>query len=410
MQQIQHAGLQQDKMPGKTRAQSVHNISTIFSQINVNAEICAGDQQASQLQVSTNSNDGMNGSIASLSPNAARMGTFTPPHIKNHRVVVGLAGNQSFQHPMQRPVSVQIPRQAQIQQRMMQSPFSPQSQTPQSPHDQFPLSPATPSHDQFSRPASECSQPDPYLNVSDDDFPVKTESIVQSNENLSVSNQSPQTPRSYGHHSPTTSASQSPAYTGSANQVIPQSPSTVSSIRLNIGGGGGYAQAPGTPRPNFATDTTRPTVYVNSQVSPYSSPVNEQFPAPLAENNRQLRDLLQRQQMVAPNQQTPLPVAQQANMQRNDRWNVDAINTDEMMNVNANPNQHSGDVSNTFRQPLPPAMISRPQRIVGPQHQIRPHGMIENINRVSLGSFTTVFIILHRIKSYKKVIWKSRKV
>lgn len=134
----------------------------------------SGDQQPSQLQVSTNSNDGMNGSIASLSPNAARMGgTFTPPHIKNHRIVVGLSGNQSFQHPMQRPVSVQIPRQAQIQQRMMQSPFSPQSQTPQSPHDQFPLSPATPSHDQFSRPASECSQPDPYLNVSDETFPTE---------------------------------------------------------------------------------------------------------------------------------------------------------------------------------------------------------------------------------------------
>lgn len=177
--------------------------------------------------------------------------------------------------------------------------------------------------------------------------------------------------------------------------MIPQSPGTANPLRLNIGGGGGYAQAPGTPRPNFATDTTRPTVYVNSQVSPYSSPVNEQFPPPLAENNRQLRDLLQRQQMVAPNQQSSMPVPQQSNMQRNDRWNIDPIGTDEMMNVNANPNQQSGDASNTFRQPLPPGMISRPQRIVGPQHQIRPNGMIENLNRVSFASPSHICISIY---------------
>lgn len=70
-----------------------------------------------------------------------------------------------FRNVQQRTVSVQIPRQGQIQQRIVQSPFSPQSQAPQSPHNQFPLSPATSSHDQFSRPSSECSQ-DPYLNVS----------------------------------------------------------------------------------------------------------------------------------------------------------------------------------------------------------------------------------------------------
>lgn len=180
--------------------------------------------------------------------------------------------------------------------------------------------------------------------------------------------------------------------------MIPQSPSTANPIRLNIGGG--YAQAPGTPRPNFATDTTRPTVYVNSQVSPYSSPVNEQFPPPLAENNRQLRDLLQRQQMVAPNQQSAMPVPQQNNMQRNDRWNIDPIGTDEMMNVNvnANPNQQSGEASNTFRQPLPPGMISRPQRIVGPQHSIRPHGMIENLNRVSFASLPIITTYVHILR------------
>lgn len=169
--------------------------------------------------------------------------------------------------------------------------------------------------------------------------------------------------------------------------MIPQSPGAPNTIRLNIGGGGGgnvggapiagpmsglgggYAQAPNTPRPNYATDTIRPTVYANSPVSPYvTSPVNEQFTPPISENNRQLRDLLQRQQMVAPNQQqSPMPGPQQS----------------DMINANMNVNQQSGGGSNTFRQPLPPGMISRPQRVVGIQHQIRPHGMIENMNRVS---------------------------
>lgn len=126
--------------------------------------IGAQQNKPNVLHISTSGNDSINGSMANLSPNA-RMGTFTPPQTKNHRVVVGHVGQPTFQHPMQRPVSVQIPRQAQIQQqRILASPFSPQ--TPQSPHDQFPLSPATSTHEQFSRPASECSQSDPYLNVS----------------------------------------------------------------------------------------------------------------------------------------------------------------------------------------------------------------------------------------------------
>lgn len=92
---------------------------------------------------------------------------FAPTHQKTHRMVVTMPPNNNpFQLPQQRSVSVQIPRQhtAQIQQRIVQSPFSPQSQTPQSPHNQFPLSPAT-NTDQYSRPSPECSQ-DPYLNVS----------------------------------------------------------------------------------------------------------------------------------------------------------------------------------------------------------------------------------------------------
>lgn len=118
-------------------------------------------QQKPQTDVLTApSNETINSPNANLSPNS-RAVTFTSPQSKNHRVPFGHAGQPTFQHPMQRPVSVQIPRQVQIQQRILQSPFSPQS-----PHDQLPLSPVTSSHDQFSRSASECSQSDTYLNVS----------------------------------------------------------------------------------------------------------------------------------------------------------------------------------------------------------------------------------------------------
>lgn len=112
------------------------------------------------------------GPMASPSPNSRSTGQFVQPSSKA-RLIVGLPGSQqnptSFQHPaMSRPVSVQIPRQGQMQQRQMgTSPFSPQSQPPQSPHEQYPLSPAPNNgNDPFSRPPSENSQQDPYLNVS----------------------------------------------------------------------------------------------------------------------------------------------------------------------------------------------------------------------------------------------------
>lgn len=100
-----------------------------------------------------------------------------------------IVGGGQFQHPqMSRPVSVQIPRNVvgqpqqmlqQQQQRLGQSPFSPQ--TPLSPLDQqFPLSPAPQQQqqqqqiglggtmvvDSFARPPSENSQQDSFLNVS----------------------------------------------------------------------------------------------------------------------------------------------------------------------------------------------------------------------------------------------------
>lgn len=110
----------------------------------------------------------MGSPMASPSPNSRGSGgSFNSPSTKN-RVIVGGPGQNiaAFQHPvaMSRPVSVQIPRPGQIAQRITQSPYSPQ--TPQSPHDQFPLSPATqPGVDPFSRPPSENSQQDPYVNV-----------------------------------------------------------------------------------------------------------------------------------------------------------------------------------------------------------------------------------------------------
>lgn len=65
--------------------------------------------------------------------------------------------------------------------------------------------------------------------------------------------------------------------------------------------------------------------------SPYSSPVGAQS----QENNRQLRDLLQQQ----PQQST----------------------------------------ANTFRQPLPPGMIARPQRFMGPQQQQQQHQQVKSV-------------------------------
>lgn len=130
----------------------------------------------------------MMGGVAPMASPNSRPG-FIAPASKNRVIIAGGGGGvvgqtpqsplpmspaqqqqPGFQHPsMSRPVSVQIPRPGQLQQQRMQSPFSPQQQhPPQSPHDQFPLSPATQANngDPFSRPPSENSQQDPYLNVS----------------------------------------------------------------------------------------------------------------------------------------------------------------------------------------------------------------------------------------------------
>lgn len=219
--------------------------------------------------------------------------------------------------------------------------------------------------------------------------------------------QSPQTPRSFDHQSPNPNSNHSPAYSGQSNQLIQAAPNQQTAIRMNMGGG--YAKAPGTPRPHYATDNIRPTVYASAGLfgnatpnSPFTSPRNDQFQQPQPQNqpesNRQLRDLLQRQQILAPsmpmtagNQQAPL--LPQATPQ-SPRWNNDGIDDGSVMPQTFDANSRIAGIqqqqpqqqlqqqlqqqqpnipdANTFRQPLPPGMISRPQRMNMPGAIIRP--------------------------------------
>lgn len=172
MQQMQHIVIHDQKNQGNKKYEHFKCKNCRFKKkFILFLKFCYTVDPSTQLQISTNCNDGL-GPMASPSPNSRSAGQFVQPSSKA-RIIVGLQGPQqnqaNFQHPaMSRPVSVQIPRQGQMQQRALgQSPFSPQSQPPQSPHEQFPLSPATQNGiDPFSRPPSENSQQDPYLNVS----------------------------------------------------------------------------------------------------------------------------------------------------------------------------------------------------------------------------------------------------
>lgn len=236
------------------------------------------ESPTNQMQMAGNNNTCNNNNNNPV-PNACQTNIgnqFQAQHQKTHRMVVGMpsAGQQQFQLPQQRAVSVQLPqRQAQIQQRIVQGQFtqiqqiqqiqqdfsnknfplqSVELQTPPSPHNQFPLSPATSTHDQFSRPSSECSQ-DPYMN-------------------------SPQTPRSFDHQSPTTSAGHSPA-----NHMHMRTPMH---------------------KPN----EMQSSIQTSNSPSPYSSP-GTGTPSQSQENNRQLRDLLQQQpqQNTSSTFRQPLP-------------------------------------------------------------------------------------------------------
>lgn len=230
-------------------------------------------------------------------------------------------GSGNFQHPgMQRQLSQPSMGQRQMtpnQQRpMSQSPFSPQTPgTPQSPHDLFPNPPIQTGIDQFQRPES-------------------SQELFQSSQTQRV-----------GHESPNQGLNRSPAYQ-MPQQSQPQ--------------GSGYAHAPGTPRPSFNTGTVRPTVYARpgelfipggNNTPPFTSPRPDTFQQPSPqEGNRQLRDLLQRQQAPTHNQPSPntpqSPSTQVFDNQNNSQ--------------NAGPNQGQAD---NFRQPLPPGMVQRPTRM-----------------------------------------------
>ncbi|XP_063696250.1 histone-lysine N-methyltransferase 2C-like isoform X2 [Culicoides brevitarsis] len=252
-----------------------------------------------------------------MSPNSRQQ--FVTPINKIHPSMTPQSPNAAnFQHPgMQRQMSQpnMMPRQMNpAQQRPMnQSPFSPQTPgTPQSPHDLFPNPPVQTGVDQFQRP--------------------------EGNQDVF---QSPQ-PQRVGQESPNQTANRSPAY-----QMAPQSSQPQP----------GYA--PGTPRPNFSTNTVRPTVYARpgelfipggNNTPPFQSPRAETFQQPSPqEGNRQLRDLLQRQQAPTQNQQSPNP-AQSPTQMFDNQSNLQSP-------VNA---QNPAD---NFRQPLPPGMIQRPTRM-----------------------------------------------
>lgn len=303
-----------------------------------------------QLQISTNPNNNFSiAPVASPSPNSRNTPFITPP-TKGRNSGPSQSPTSFHMHNLPpRPVSVQIPRGQQLQQ-PLNSPFSPQTHTPLSPLDQaFPGSPANQSIETFSRPNSENSQPDVYIQHS------------------------PQN-RAFGHQSPIQASNRSPAYTtqSQGNQSL-----TMGQPSIKMNTDGSYAQAPGTPRPQYGSNTNRPTVYARqpeiftSQASPFTSPRNDLFTSPKQtspshsgqnqlEGNRQLRDLLQRQQIPTSNTMTignhnqiikpasPSP-----------RW------TGNESEDTGNPQQQSMQTSdvNTFRQPLPPGMILRPQRM-----------------------------------------------
>lgn len=233
----------------------------------------------------------------------------------------------SFQHPG-RPVSTQLQRQ-QSQPRMNQSPFSPQPTTPQSPHDAFP---GSPSSDQFNRSIEDqqfLHSPQTPKPVVQQQSPVHVAS--GSNMNFNQMNQ---------------------------NQNQPQQP-----IIRPLDNMGGYVQAPGTPRPTFNAGQTRNTVYARPDM--FSKPPfilsggqrNDQFSpqSPQEQNNRQLRDLLQRQQaptnLPSPVQQPNIaaPTFPMDNDQMKIQQNIVAPQIQQQI-------QQKQPNDNTFRQPLPPGM------------------------------------------------------
>lgn len=263
------------------------------------------------LQISTSLNDGSMSPVASPSPNS-RNQFIAPPN--KGRMMMNPQGQI-------RPVGPQLQRQQ--SQRMNHSPFSPQGGTPQSPNDIYP---GSPSGENFTRPDDQ-----QFLH-------------------------SPQTPKPMGQqqqspvHAPGTpnSATMSPVYGQPSQQQ--QAPNIRPLENM-----GQYVQAPGTPRPTFNPGQTRTTVYARPDMFNKPPFIQSQQQQPNQDqNNRQLRDLLQRSQ--AP---TNLP-ANLPGPSTQTNFNLD----NEVLKNQQNQQQAQIQISdNTFRQPLPPGMRQPQQRM-----------------------------------------------
>lgn len=314
-----------------------------------------------QLQISTTMNDGSMSPVASPSPNSRNQ--FVAPSNKGRLMMNPQSPSSNFQHPG-RPVSTQLQRQ-QSQPRMNQSPFSPQATTPQSPHDAFP---GSPSNEPFTR------------------APLDEQFL-----------HSPLTPKpAPQQQSPVHVASGSNMNFGPMTQNQNQSQPPIIRPLDNLGG---YVQAPGTPRPVFNAGQTRATVYARPDM--FSKPPfnmggqrTDQFSpqSPQDQNNRQLRDLLQRQQAPtnlpspAPQPNISAPVFSMENDQIKSQQNIAAVQAQQAQVAQKQAND------NTFRQPLPPGMRQpRMQSMVGGQmirttQLVNPQRMIMNPdNRPRLG-------------------------
>lgn len=154
----------------------------------------------------------------------------------------------------------------------------------------------------------------------------------------------------------------------------PQSQSQPPNIRPLDSMSGGYVQAPGTPRPSFNPGQTRTTVYARPDMfskPPFIPQRGDHFSPPSAQspqspvqdqgNNRQLRDLLQRQQS-APPLNIVAPLGAPANIVQNI---TQSFSNDQNSPQSPNIVQPHGD--NTFRQPLPPGMRQQRMQMINNQ-------------------------------------------
>ncbi|XP_011303059.1 histone-lysine N-methyltransferase 2C isoform X3 [Fopius arisanus] len=323
----QQAQLQQQVI----HEQRVHAMTRGHRAINDDGSQMTPDTNSgltTQLQVSTSQDGTQLGPMTSPSPGSR--GTFATPPLKVNRLAAPQSPLQS--HPrlpnqpcatMTRPVGTVVRPGMANTFAQPPSPFSPQA--PQSPHD-FPQSPAS----------------------------SQTQEHFQRFDNPEGFNQGNQTPR----------------------PIIPGTPTYATSPRNDV-----FSQPPGTPRPIFNPPTPRtsthvyapsrtPDPYSNQPQTPspapsYTSPRPEsrqESPAPEVfsqqpEVNRQLRDLLQRQQFSKKIEQNPGNWSQEVQSPVADgvQQQFEQGHVQISQHVQPAPN----NVEGTFRHPLPPGMRPR---------------------------------------------------